>query len=216
MHELLVLVLTDFFGLGRRMNFFGFPVSEDVPPTSLQAKLPSTAQMTTSPLVAATAIGAAAASLSLVRSGAHADLAPSLTFNALGKPFYPVNGYVKPGYERVLEAYRANFEAGDEIGSTLCIYIEGEKVVDLHGGWTDSSRTKPYTPDHQRHIQQRQSDQHFSDPPCDFDGSVSAHGQGRRHLARLRLAPEANKTSGLKTFSHTGVELRGSKKSSTK
>lgn len=94
---------------------------------------------------AAGAASLAALSLSLLRSGAHSDTLPSLTFNTLGKPFYPINGYVKPGYEPVLEAYRKNFELGDEIGSTLCIYVRGEKVVDFYGGWTDSTRKTPYT-----------------------------------------------------------------------
>lgn len=97
-------------------------------------------------VILATAAGLATASaLSLIRSGAHADLLPSLTFNTLGKPFNPISGYVKPGYEPVLEAYRSNFTRGEEVGSTLCIYVKGEKVLDLAGGWTDTTRTKPYS-----------------------------------------------------------------------
>ncbi|KAI9031445.1 beta-lactamase/transpeptidase-like protein [Hyaloraphidium curvatum] len=97
------------------------------------------------PAVAAALGAAALASLSLARSGAHATTVPSLTFNTLGRPTTYVGGYVAPGYEAVLDAYRANFEAGDEVGSTLTIMVKGRKVVDLHGGWTDASFKTPYS-----------------------------------------------------------------------
>lgn len=61
-----------------------------------------------------------------------------------------VQGTVAPGLEPVREAFAANFErTGDyaEVGAALCVYRQGEKVVDLWGGFADAAGTRPWTAD---------------------------------------------------------------------
>ena len=42
-----------------------------------------------------------------------------------------VGGQVSPGYESVREMFRKNLERGRERNAQLCVYVEGEIVVDL-------------------------------------------------------------------------------------
>ncbi|MEM6582897.1 MAG: serine hydrolase domain-containing protein [Pseudomonadota bacterium] len=61
-----------------------------------------------------------------------------------------VMGNVAPGFETVTEAYRANFSRGDvyeELGSSLCVYHEGKRVVDIWAGFQDRERTRPWEAD---------------------------------------------------------------------
>ena len=45
-----------------------------------------------------------------------------------------IDGIVKPGFERVAEAFEMNFAAGGEDGASVCLTQGGETVVDLWGG----------------------------------------------------------------------------------
>lgn len=45
-----------------------------------------------------------------------------------------ISGFVDPGFEAVREAFVENFERRNELGAACCIYLHGEKVVDLWGG----------------------------------------------------------------------------------
>ena len=45
-----------------------------------------------------------------------------------------VQGYVAPGFELVVEAFKENFATGDELGASFCAYHHGVKVVDIWGG----------------------------------------------------------------------------------
>lgn len=45
-----------------------------------------------------------------------------------------IHGDVRPGFEGVRTAFAENFERRREIGAACCIYLHGEKVVDLWGG----------------------------------------------------------------------------------
>ena len=47
----------------------------------------------------------------------------------------------------VREALAENFASRDEIGSAVCVYHQGEKVVDLWGGHMDAARTRPWRAD---------------------------------------------------------------------
>jgi CubicO group peptidase (beta-lactamase class C family) len=58
-----------------------------------------------------------------------------------------VSGLAEPGFEGVRDAFAANFEAGHEVGAALCVHVDGRKVVDLHGGWFDTERSRPYGKD---------------------------------------------------------------------
>lgn len=47
-----------------------------------------------------------------------------------------IRGSVAPGYEAVREAMEVNFAAGFEVGAAAVAYVNGERVVDLYGGYT--------------------------------------------------------------------------------
>ena len=48
-----------------------------------------------------------------------------------------VDGEVAPRFERVRDAFAANFEHNGEVGAACSVYHRGEKVVDLWGGVAD-------------------------------------------------------------------------------
>lgn len=56
-------------------------------------------------------------------------------------------GLCKPGFERVAEAFKANFDSKGEIGASVCLTVGGETVVDLWGGVADQKTTAPWTRD---------------------------------------------------------------------
>ncbi len=56
-----------------------------------------------------------------------------------------IDGTVKPGFERVAEAFSRNFEANGEIGASVCLTVGGETVVDLWGGVADRKSDAPWT-----------------------------------------------------------------------
>jgi CubicO group peptidase (beta-lactamase class C family) len=45
-----------------------------------------------------------------------------------------IDGWTEQGFEGVGDAFRANFDAGTEVGAAFAAYHEGHKVVDLWGG----------------------------------------------------------------------------------
>ena len=63
-------------------------------------------------------------------------------------PFTPggtIGGTVKPGWEKVKDAFANNFSQGREKGAQLVIKLEGETVVDLWGSSACCTTTKgPY------------------------------------------------------------------------
>lgn len=58
-----------------------------------------------------------------------------------------LHGFCEPLFSPVADAFRANFEAGLEIGASLAMTYKGRLVVDLWGGWRDEARTIPWTED---------------------------------------------------------------------
>lgn len=54
-----------------------------------------------------------------------------------------VHGKVSPGFEKVREAFEANWD-GVEVGASYSVVHRGETVVDLWGGWQDRDCTKPW------------------------------------------------------------------------
>ena len=58
---------------------------------------------------------------------------------------YEVNGYVKPGFERVRDAFARNFALGKERDAQLAIYHHGELIVDLHGSNKEPNQSAPLT-----------------------------------------------------------------------
>jgi CubicO group peptidase (beta-lactamase class C family) len=59
----------------------------------------------------------------------------------------PSFGHVAVGFERVRDVFDALLESGRDVGAGLCVFHQGRKVVDLVGGWRDTDRSQPYTPD---------------------------------------------------------------------
>jgi CubicO group peptidase (beta-lactamase class C family) len=48
-----------------------------------------------------------------------------------------IHGSVSKGYERVRDAFEANFREGGEVGAAFCLHVKSRKVVDLWGGTVD-------------------------------------------------------------------------------
>ena len=65
-------------------------------------------------------------------------------------PPLAIQGRVDKGFERVREAFAANFSRGDdyeEVGAALAVYRAGKPVVDLWAGHKDRARTRPWQRD---------------------------------------------------------------------
>ena len=56
-------------------------------------------------------------------------------------------GTCKPGFERVAEAFAKNFDSKGEVGASVCLTVDGERVVDLWGGVADQKTGTPWTRD---------------------------------------------------------------------
>jgi CubicO group peptidase (beta-lactamase class C family) len=59
----------------------------------------------------------------------------------------PVSGRCDARFDAVREAFAANFEARGEVGGAVAVFVDGEPVVDLVGGWADGDRTRPWRHD---------------------------------------------------------------------
>ena len=59
----------------------------------------------------------------------------------------PVAGVCDERFSRVRDVLAANVASGIDIGASAAVYIDGEPVVDIWGGFVDAARTKPWTGD---------------------------------------------------------------------
>ena len=59
----------------------------------------------------------------------------------------PIAGFCDDKFADVRAEFERNFSERDEIGAAVAIYHNGEKVVDLWGGHTDSDRAKEWQED---------------------------------------------------------------------
>ena len=59
----------------------------------------------------------------------------------------PVAGVCDERFSRVRDVLAANLASGIDIGASAAVYIDGEPVVDIWGGFVDAGRTKPWTGD---------------------------------------------------------------------
>src|SRR5260221_12998521 len=48
-----------------------------------------------------------------------------------------IDGYVATEFEAVLDAFAQNFDDRGEVGAAVCVYLDGQPVVDLWGGLAD-------------------------------------------------------------------------------
>lgn len=58
-----------------------------------------------------------------------------------------VEGQVSPRFQAVREAFERNFTRRHELGGACCVYLGGEKVVDLWGGIRDRKTGEPWARD---------------------------------------------------------------------
>ena len=58
-----------------------------------------------------------------------------------------VQGFVAPGFERVGDAFAANFARRHELGGACCAYYHGQKVVDIWGGSRNRQTREPWEQD---------------------------------------------------------------------
>ena len=58
-----------------------------------------------------------------------------------------LDGFVAPGFERVRDAFRRNFDEHHDVGAAVCVYADGRPVVDLWGGLADVTTGAPWRDD---------------------------------------------------------------------
>jgi CubicO group peptidase (beta-lactamase class C family) len=60
-------------------------------------------------------------------------------------PIVPVvQGSCAPKFGGVRNAFERNFTHGNDVGAAVAVWVEGDLVVDLWGGWADAARTRPW------------------------------------------------------------------------
>ena len=52
-----------------------------------------------------------------------------------------ISGYCHENFQEVAEIFAQNFDQYNEIGSSLCVVVDGETAVDIWGGYTNEQRT---------------------------------------------------------------------------
>src|SRR5262245_4402499 len=65
----------------------------------------------------------------------------------LGGVSEALHGTVKPGFEAVRDAFAANLWSGADVGAAAAVFIDGEPVVDLWGGYLDATYTREWQRD---------------------------------------------------------------------
>lgn len=59
----------------------------------------------------------------------------------------PIAGHCDPRFARVEEIFRDSIERKQNLGAAVSFVVDGDVVVDLHGGWIDKERTRPWQAD---------------------------------------------------------------------
>lgn len=62
-------------------------------------------------------------------------------------PDVDIRGFCLPGFEGVAEAMRANMRAGQEIGASFAMQVDGRLVVDIWAGHQDPAKTRAWEQD---------------------------------------------------------------------
>ena len=65
----------------------------------------------------------------------------------MSDPDAPINGHCNEQFALVRAAFAENLTSRHELGGAVCVYVDGEKVVDLWGGYFDLDRTLPWRED---------------------------------------------------------------------
>jgi CubicO group peptidase (beta-lactamase class C family) len=58
-----------------------------------------------------------------------------------------IQGICDPRFEKVCEALEKHLQTGEDIGSSAAVFLDGEPVVDIWGGYVDEARTRPWERD---------------------------------------------------------------------
>jgi CubicO group peptidase (beta-lactamase class C family) len=58
-----------------------------------------------------------------------------------------IEGHCDERFSAVRTAFEENFRERGELGAAVTVLADGEKVVDLWGGWADAARTRPWQRD---------------------------------------------------------------------
>jgi CubicO group peptidase (beta-lactamase class C family) len=58
-----------------------------------------------------------------------------------------INGYADERFDAMRQALQKRLDAGNDLGASLAVTIDGAPVVDLWGGWADAERTVPWAED---------------------------------------------------------------------
>src|SRR5271169_575169 len=58
-----------------------------------------------------------------------------------------IDGKCDARFERVREAFAANFATRGDVGAAVAVTIDGKPVVDLWGGYADKAHTRPWRRD---------------------------------------------------------------------
>ncbi len=59
----------------------------------------------------------------------------------------PVSGRCHERFAPVRDAFADNFAERGEVGAAVAVYVDGDLVIDLVGGWADAARTRPWRAD---------------------------------------------------------------------
>ncbi|MEM8636061.1 MAG: serine hydrolase domain-containing protein [Pseudomonadota bacterium] len=54
---------------------------------------------------------------------------------------------IAPGFEPVLEAFEENFAAEGELGAGFAVWLDGELLVNITGGYADRKQSRPWSPE---------------------------------------------------------------------
>jgi CubicO group peptidase (beta-lactamase class C family) len=60
---------------------------------------------------------------------------------------FAVKGQASPGFEKVRDAFEENFQRRGEVGGACCVYLHGDKVVNLWGGVRNKDTGEPWESD---------------------------------------------------------------------
>ena len=58
-----------------------------------------------------------------------------------------VQGTCDPRFDGVRTTLAANLDSGADLGASVAVYLHGEPVVDIWGGWADAEKTRPWERD---------------------------------------------------------------------
>ena len=58
-----------------------------------------------------------------------------------------VHGTYEPRFEPVRATLADQLETGADLGASVAVFLHGEPVVDILGGWADAEKTRPWESD---------------------------------------------------------------------